>query len=318
MRNSKHIMLILCFIISLGVNSCIDERDNCPNNNLMHVVIIAETEETRAATYQQTINNSQLYVFDDNGNYVTSATKGKYTSGQEYKFSFNIDPERNYHLALWTNLGNEYIPNYTPEQCKTEKPNKIDMQLRFHYPPNKVVTEDIADLHFAFINNAYVKADVENVFKLPLILYTNIIDVKVKGLPQPEANYDLEINDNNARHTFTHQFANSDPNQGMFTYKRKGKLKDGVISGTFKTLRLADGRSPRLSLSTTNSDGTTEVLFAGNLIEMIKKAYPAQTDYSNFFDQTHVFDITLDFDVDLGVTVTINGWQFKHQSQIIG
>lgn len=323
MIKSNYILLILCFAIGLGFSSCIKEGrgENCLSH-LVRVIVIADAYIVRNSTpvtYPQSIENSTLYVFDDNGKYVTSVNNGRYIPGRKYEFLLDIDVEKNYQLALWTNLGKDYFPNYSIEQCEKEKYNKELLELRFRYPENKEVSHDIDDLHFAFTNNAYVQRGVENIFKIPLIPYTNKINITVKGLPETSLNYLFAIEDDNSHYTFTHNFVNHSPENRMFTYKRTAKFEKGEVSATLKTLRLANERSPRiLFASLDDNDAVLERLFSEDLITMIKESHPKQIDYNTFFDETHVFDIVLQFNSNLEVGVTINGWTVNHQSLVIG
>jgi hypothetical protein len=78
------------------------------------------------------------------------------------------------------------------------------------------------------------------------------------------------------------------------------------MSASIKTLALGDDRHPRFVF---RNDTTGELLFAGDLVGMILNAYAAGGQTVDF-DTTFTYDIELSFNNELGVSVTINGWEF--------
>lgn len=289
------LMTALTALLLTGTGSCIkDDLSGCPDDRV-RVQIMLDIETTRGTTAENyQIDAVQLYVFDAQGAFVTTTTGGAYTPDEDYFLYPEIEPG-DYRFVVWTNVGDHY-------KTSGASASLSELQLYLDHAADACVRTDIPDLHHGILNDAEVVKNRINHFTIVLSPNTNRINVRVEGLPATADDYGFTITDDNGRYNFDNSFGLC----AVLQYIRTSNFATGQLGTSIKVLRLTDDRTPAFAFV---NDTTGEMLFADNLIDMIRRAY-AVAGITVDFDTTHTFDIVLKFDTQMRVTVSVNGWNY--------
>jgi len=290
-----------------GLMSCIkDSLDGCLYPSSGNTRLIVKLDNTANADQYQ-IDSTYVYVFDANGRFVTSATGGAYDPTKTYEFFFNLE-NGDYHFIVWANPGDVYNSGNTFEQCEEQGLTMSDLIYYMNVNGADVLTQTIPDLLYG-AKEQDILEDQENIVTVYMIPQTYRINVKVLGLPITTDEFRFTITDNNSHYNFDNSIV---PNIDDFTYIRDAyQQEDEELNVSFKVLRLEDDRSPDFLFMNSTEH---EVLFHDNLVEVIRRAYRQSGQVLNF-NRIHTFNIVLTFDIRMGMSVTINGWQYNHQLQ---
>ncbi|EYA63883.1 fimbrillin-A associated anchor s Mfa1 and Mfa2 family protein [Bacteroides fragilis str. S23L24] len=214
--------------------------------------------------------------------------------------------QKPYDFVAWVNSTGEHFSAPVFEDYPNTKPHHDVATLQFSVPENDEVRFTLPRLmHGAAYAYDLAQTDV---VKIPLVQNTNYINFTAEGLPVTTDTYEFEVKDNNGAYTFDNGFDACRP----FRYLSDATFgSDTKLTAQMNTLRLAEGRTPVFMFrnATTGktlypSTDTQET----NLVKLIQKAYEGKTID---FDRKHTFDIRLKFDTNLGVTVSIDGWEGK-------
>lgn len=293
------LLLIAAWAASVALASCMTENmDDCPQVNSVMVVVIAHDDEAaigRAGT--QTIENTYIYVFDENYNYYALFTGGKYTYGERYETLLDLDPGT-YHFVVWTNIGQTYGTTqiYGPGDPAAQ------MVVTFNYPSTGIVDDDIPDLHHGMYTRAEVLAGTDNEFIVVIYPHTYRVNFTVEGLPEGNSDYGFTIEDNNTYYTFGNELIEQ---ADRFSYVRTSRFTAGELGASMNVLHLADGRQPWFTFTQ-----DAAALYDNDLIEMIYEAHSG-TGITVDFDTMFEFDLVLNFSAGLDVTVTLKGWDYS-------
>jgi len=293
-----------------GLMSCIkDSLDGClyPGGSNVRLIVKLDNAATSlsddSGEYQ--IDSTYVYVFDTNGRFVTSATGGAYDPNKTYEFYFSLE-SGNYHFIVWANPGDVYNTNYSFEQCEAQGLTMNDLIYYMDVDAENALTQDIPALLYG-AKGQEIFDEQENLVTVYMIPQTYRINVKVIGLPQTTDEFEFSITDNNSHYKFDNSII---PDIDDFTYIRNAsQLDDEELNVSFRVLRLEDDRTPGF-LFRNSTEG--ETLFNDNLVDVIRRAYEQSGQVLNF-DRVHTFNIVLTFDIRMGMSVTINGWEYYRQ-----
>ena len=298
--------MLLAFVLA-GFTSCVrstlyDCVDSRGNVRLtVNLDIDAVSRSNASGGY--TIDCAHVYVFDSNNTFVDSRQGGSYAPGG-YEFFFNLDPG-NYHFVAWTNQGEIYKINKTIEECE-QNGHSLDELFFYldHEPSSGVLTSDIPDLLHGIKKGEIIISDRNNHIDLLITPNTYTINIKVKGLPETPDVFDFTITDNNSHYTFDNNIIDQ---KDDFQHTRICRQVGGELNNSIKTLQITRERSPRFTF--TNAT-TSEILYDHCLVETILNAYETASEPVDF-DKIHTFDIVLTYDVNMSVTVSVNGWNYQ-------
>lgn len=282
----------------LSLQSCLkDDRNDCAED-VPNLRILIETLEgiSRAGSEHYNIDNVFLYIFDMQERYVGTWQGGAYTPGQEYAVELEIDPGI-YHFIAWTNQNISYAPSGDPGSAD-------ELIVGLQYPEDGKITDDMADLHHGMLTDAHVVANRNNEFTITIKPDTYRLNFTVGGIPASGDDYSFTVKDNNTHYLFDNSIV-----EGMneVEYTRTARFADGLLKASMKVLRLTEDRTPLFDFMDLTTD---ESLYSGDLVQMIKKAY-ADSGQRVDFDREFEFDIKLEFDENLGLTVSVNGWDYN-------
>jgi Protein of unknown function (DUF1812). len=303
MKNTYSVSKLLMSLlgIMLAVQSCIKpDMDDCDPHNVK-VVIQSHTEASRSVADPE-IENATLYLFDQSGVFVDAATFSSYTPGRPYEAEFNLAPGF-YKFVVWTNTGQTYTTTHSVEDCHGQKPQWNDMTLAFNYTAGSSITEDLPDLHHGHLAGAEVKTNTNHLFPITLIPNTYRVNFIVKGLTATTDDYAFEVRDDNSHYDFENSII---AGKDEFCHLRNTRFSDDELAASMTVLRLTDGRAPQFDFTNTT---TSETLYSADLVDMIRRAYQKAGQTLDFNTQFE-FTLILRFDAQLGVTVSIPGWDY--------
>jgi hypothetical protein len=129
------------------------------------------------------------------------------------------------------------------------------------------------------------------------------INVTAKGLVHNSDIWEVSIYKETSHFLFNHNFF---PSDGKHHHLRSGALTgQGQFDASIRILSPGATGDPLLVLRNAT---TGEVRYNRSLVDTIIDAY-AKNGQTVDFEHTYYYDIVLDFDVSLGVTVSVNGWE---------
>jgi hypothetical protein len=310
--------LALVGLVLTGAWSCIDEEPGLcvdPRGNV-RLTVNLDTEitvtrtpgapgATRADDPAYHINHLHVYVFDADERYVAFIEGGEYT-GQTYEFFLNL-PAGDYHFVAWTNPGDVYKTNFDPAEPESVTRAMSDMHFYLDHG-GETLTEHLPDLLHGIARDMSVEENRDNHIDVAMASNNYMINMKLKGLPPTADEFEFAITDNNSHYTFDNTLI---AGQDDFTHSRASFYYKGEATSSIKTLTLSEDRDPQFTVTRKNATGAIpdEVLFDQSLTQTIIDAYGG-SNQSVDFAATHTYDIVLSFDVNMDLTVSVNGWEY--------
>ncbi len=314
---------VLCFVplrlwlslvaaVSMSATTgCVAESEEDCGNVRLTVSIVAESDVTRTEIDGFGIECVQLYVFDTEGRYVTSAERGEVNgTGDEYEFRLTLS-SGDYDFVVWTNMGEHYRVRQTVEELESDgfTMNDLELWLDHHNLP---ITDTIPHLLHGITHHRHILEEVDNHVEVEIIPKTYTVNLTALNLPRGDDPYTFTITDNNSHYTFEGDIIEDKP---LFTHSRSGTAQEGKFDSSIRTLTLSADRHPRFSF--TNAI-TGDVMYDADLIHTITRAYRAATSRAVDFSNTYTYDIVLTFDaVKMEFTVTVNGWEYDEQGKVL-
>lgn len=305
----------------LSLSSCIrDGLEECPVVNQSVSVSFTYGKDTHYHNPldMDEIKKAILYIYDEKDDYITEWSLDYPVLNKEYDTGLTLNPGL-YNLVVWFNPDTPYqvIPVTDPPQ-QTGKTCRSESQLMLIVPDDGCINNVLPPLLHGSVCDAEINEASVNRFTIPMTLNNNIINLTVNGLPVNDHTYGFTISDNNGHYTFDNDFVHCDNFDYVATMKFPALTKavtNSTLNTSLTVLKLAAGRNVLITLQNQTTgqqlypvnDGQT-----ANLIDLILKADP-----NNDFELTNVYDITLDFNADLTVTITINGWRIKESDNEI-
>ena len=298
-----YIGILVC--TSIFASSCIKEDlSSCPERFVIdglvvpHFVIVP-VAGSNPAIVDDSLYTGQVYVYDEQGNFVaTYQIPGRPQLNKTYTPDWGL-PAGNYTYATWLNNNQSFQvdPSVVGQSVQSQT------LLQLIIPQTKVVnnTGNIPFLCYGHLNNEYLDSTKSNLITIPVMQYTNRINLKVTGLSNtPGSDYTFSIRDNNESYGFDGAFASTD----YFTYSTTNQANGDVLNASLNVLKLAGNRPNPTVVITNNTTGET---FSAGLIQLILASNP-----NNDFDKTHVYNITMTnpfgSEMDIPFTITINDW----------
>ena len=302
----RSIFITLLVGMLSSLNSCIKEDlSECPDG--VRIIVKTDTE-----TYQHSpdrynnIENVTIYVFDENNRFVTAWEGGAYTHGNVYAVTLPLEKGK-YKFVAWTNQGEIYKISHSIIQCQQTKPLLSELYLYVDYPQDKYIRDIIPDLHYGDLSDIVVGNARNNEHTIILKPNTYKLNFAVQGLPVDTDQYGFQVKDNNSHYGFDNSILSG---KEEFNYIRTTGFAAGELKESLIELKLDHGRNTVFTFSNVTKN---EVLYSGSLIGMINRAYTVggqAVDFSKIYE----FDITLSFDSNMNVSISINGWDYQVQS----
>lgn len=268
--------------------------------------------------YDFKVENVDMYVFSESDGKYVDGYKQLYNTASGTEFFFNLAPGK-YRFVTWVNHEDPYKVSYSHEQCLSKGLTYREMMLYFESGSDKTVRNNMPDLLFGHITDAEVEIAQNEYFVVEAIPYTNIINLTAEGLPETAGNYTLSVIDDNSHYTFDNNYMPEDiTKERMFTYVRAFAADShDKYAASMKLLRLTD---PELYTDKMNpviriTDlSTSNVVYEKDLIHIIKTSYSNNSQVLDF-DKESVFNIALQFDMNMEATISVNGWNIINQPE---
>ena len=289
------------------LSSCIKENmSDCPEEIRIYFDVA-----TRPDIQIKEIDKMNLYVFSDKGDYL-----GEYSDDNIRVFDagYHINCSDlvpgNYHFVAWAGK-HERDYSVMPEPFIKGKTRLYEALLILKHSDG-IVINNIHHLFHAKMS-ATVTRKKEQAFFMPLVQHSNTINIYTEGFPVNDYSYIFEITDRNGEYKFDRSFAKTHTDLTYLSDCQKDE--NNQLFSTLNVMRLSEDRNtPRLRIynKTTGATLYPVGMQSGNLIELIKSAYP-----NNDFETTHNYDILFCFngetETDMSVTIFINGWMVREQ-----
>ena len=321
------LLIAILLVHGLLVTSCLKENlSDCPEEIRVYFDISTRTGDDIDPT---NVDRMDFYVFDHKGKYLC-----EYIDPEIHHFDpdYYIDcsdllPGK-YRFVAWGGMDREF---YSTEPVLFEKgKTTFNEALLMLNHSDEIVSKPV---HHLFHSDLPVTVSTSRIqhFLMPLTQQTNTIEIRTLGFrTESERNYIFVIEDNDCTYQFDAVFAkcsqkkfNLSEEPDNFKYETTC-IKDASkqLHATLNVVRLAYNRHrPQLRLY----DQTADVILypaggqSGDLIDLIIRAIP-----DNNFDTTNHYEIVLTFTdsgegypTRLPVTIHINGWELKEESNII-
>jgi len=323
MKKNQHFIIlksVFFAVVLMGISSCVkSDYDECvnPNGNVRLTLSLSGDIASRSSSLDRyQINSTNIYVFDAvTGEYVTSTVGGAYTPNIVYEVYFDLRKSGQYDFIVWTNLGEVYKTNVSITDMETTHPYVGNVELFMDYS-SVIPGTSIPDLLYgtpvdAQGNPASVNiiGNRDNHVEVILIPDVHDINIKVTGMPSTADNFEFSIVDRAS----SFEFSDNSTITGTedIKYLRTCTQSGGELNSTIKVLRLEENRSADFVFKNTT---TGELLFSGNLIEVIRNAYINGGQPAPDFSMVYTFSIVFNYNTTLGMTVTINGWEYKPET----
>ena len=307
-------------VIIAGLSSCIkSDYDECvnPNGNVRLTLSLSEDIASRSSSLDRyQISSTNIYVFDAvTGDYVTSAVGGAYIPNNVYEVYFDLRKSGQYDFIVWTNLGEVYKTNVSITDLETTNPYVGNVELFMDYGSVNPGT-DIPDLLYGTPVDAQgnpvsvnIIGNRDNHVEVVLIPDVHDVNIKVTGMPSTTDNFEFSIVDRAS----SFEFSDNSTITGTedIKYLRTCTQSSGELNTSLKVLRLEENRVSEFVFRNVT---TGEILFSGNLINVIRNAYINAGQPAPDFNVVYTFSIVFSYNTNLGMTVTINGWEYKPET----
>jgi hypothetical protein len=305
--NGTIIRLTLAAAIALGLSSCYKEdMTDCvdPRGNVHISLSLEKGVESRGEELGDfDISGARVWAFDAEGKMVSFVPAEQNADGR-YEAWMNL-PSGIYNFVAWTGNGTVYKVADTSGVMD-------EMVLYFDHSYDAAITETIPDLLYGNVNGRVVKTAVNNEIVLEMDPDTYNINVTAKGLDRDSDIWEVSIYKKGTHFLFDHNLFLDD---GVFRHLRSGVLTDdGRFDASIRIVAPGADGDPQLILRNAT---TGEMRYDRSLVETIIDAYAANRQTVDF-EHTYTYDIVLTFDASLGITVSVNGWEYNTEPTDLG
>lgn len=309
-------LILLVAAAGMMLSSCVKEDlTDCPPVNNVRLLIQTQADATgNSPVYSDVrIDSVSVYIFDAEGRFVDLWSGGPYTNGEDYYADLQLEPGE-YRFAVVTNPGDMNVMEYTLEELRELRPTIDEIEMSIGVPADGRIDGDIPDLYVGTLDNTVVTGEQQT---LTAIIYPQLYHVNftITGLPE-DVEYSLTVSDQDFMRTLENALtATSDDLSYWRICDHITTTQRTWMEATMEMYNLSDDKQMPLVLTNT---ATGEVIFSGDLIEMIKNAYSSSGGGTVDFGTTFEFDIELNFDMNstkLQVEITVNGWTYQEDVQ---
>jgi hypothetical protein len=290
---------MLSAAIVLCLSACVkEEMIDCadPRGNVHLLLRPTEDMKTRGDELGDfDITDARVWAFDADGRLV-SVTPAERTPDGQYEAWMDL-PSGNYDFVAWTGNGTAYKVAGTGDMMDK-------MELYLDRPYDAPITGMIPDLLYGNVKGRDILANTNNSIEVGMNLDTYEINVTAKGLERGSDIWETSIYKNGTHFLFDHTILQDN---GVFRHIRSGKLTDsGSLDASIRIIAPGEEGVPKLLLRNTS---TGEVRYDRSLVDTIMEAY-AKNGQTVDLEHTYTYDIVLTFEGSMGVTVSVNGWEY--------
>lgn len=286
----------------------------CTNELLVECEITSEfTFDFRANTdhvdkFPDEVSQIDLYAFDARGLYVGSFHSEKIIDGKTFRVPILLKPGE-YSFVAWGGNKDSYLVGEAIDATKIN--DLIVGQTRFEDArlviknEDRIVTERPDDLFYGILSDVTITSGSAH-HHISLVKNTNTLNITMKGLDQFQSkalypNVELYCLGTNGKLKFDNTVSEQARQIIYIPYSREVNGSNLLVNVT--TLKLQTDIESRLVVTHGEID---EPLLNVDLVEQILKLPTVNTDMDLLLNDT--YDIVIEFDAALGVSVTINGY----------
>jgi len=303
------------------LSACIrEDMKDCPPKRNVRLFIVTDTEvppplPNGRMTYldRYVIDSVSVYVFDESERFFMLLSGGFYTMGNHalgktYELPIWLE-DGTYHFVAWTNQGGIYKTNFeTKDDLYRDMPHMGAIHMRLDFPTNaREIRTDIPDLHHGMTRDQQIiERKKDNTVTVVVSPNTYKVNFTVKGLGATGNEFDFSVTDRNGHSRGMNNVIT--PGGGDFHYIRTCNATTGEMNVSMIMLNLSSVKNMPFTLT---NETTHEGLFSGDLINLIVQSYQnagQALDFSKIFE----FDIVLTYIANVGVTVTVNTWNYSN------
>jgi hypothetical protein len=207
-------------------------------------------------------------------------------------------PSGNYNFVVWTGNGSVY---------KVADTSGIldEMVLFLDHSYDDPITRMLPDLLYGNAKGRAIDALVNNDVEIAMIPDTYNVNVTARGLERDSDIWEVSIYKNGTFFLFDHKIF---LDERVFRHLRSGLLTgDGLFNASMRIVAPGADGDPQLVF---RNASTGEVRYDRSLVKTIIDAYAANGQTVDF-EHTYTYDVVLTFDVSMGVTVSVNGWEYN-------
>ncbi len=287
MKRPYNILLWPALCVLLLMQGCLKEDlADCPPG--ITVRLYHDAVAGSAAT-----DHATLFVFDENGLFVdVYENRAAAFGNDEYTMTLPLEKGK-YAFAGFRGMYGCY--SVVPAQFVKGVTTFSEAVFRLNCAADNTVRESPHCLFSGLLATAEVTGRSGH-FDVYMERNTNIINLRTEGLEPSSDNYTLSISDNNSHYGFGNDFASCPTLDYIAGCEKDGQ---GQLSASLTVMRLAANRHP---VFTVYNDSRQRNLYQADLMELIMRIPGIN------LTARHEFDILLLFDVNMDVTVQINGW----------
>lgn len=293
------LLLFILSVFTLLLNSCIGRGEENPCPSGVYLQLSYAERPGYPLIEIEDINRLDVFVYNEEGIFLRRVNMSDMVQEDAHTLYFDL-PTGAYHFILWTGAKDEF---YTFSQVTPNENRITEGLLTLKRTADNLVPEPPSALRYSRRNGITIDAEQQIRLTLPMQRYTSNIRILMRGLPDDGENHSFTITDNNG----TARIADLAfmPDETITYLPRPTSLTrqepSSTLMGIFTVMRLAQGRSPLLTLYQ-----NTEVRAQWNLIEELIGKYPeAGFGYGNDYEIIFTF-------ADNGYiafSITINGWE---------
>ena len=336
MKLFKHIVWLSAALCGVALTGC-DLREDlteCP----VEMRLTFKFSRHGEALLGREVPSLSVFAFDGDDRFVGRWDEMDFNAiTADYTMTLPLDPDT-YRFVVWGGLvddnfylsspgkGHGYV--LTPEAGQTpfdEFAVRIARNTRNHYTGLLHFVDAVPGaLFFGSTPKTDLSGTRQNV-DIELVKYSNTINLTVTGLPAAEGtragsfpHIDVNLHSPNGGYHFSGAIA-SDRARLTWPQRNSDHGPDGALTSTIQTLRPVFGNEHTLEFYNTD---TGEVIYSADLLDdIIRKTEDAGGkpiyNTQEAVDAEDTYDITIDLSgqgsdptqTQVGVTVTVNGWQ---------
>lgn len=295
---------------------CTNERlINCDITGEFTFDFIANTDQVDK--FPDEVSQIDLYAFDAQGLYVGSFHAEKISDGKTFRLPILLQPGV-YSFVVWGGSKDSYVVGEVADTTTINdlivgKTRFEDARLAIKNE-DRVVSDRPDDLFYGILSGVKI-TNASAHHHISLVKNTNTLNITLKGLDgllgkalYPDV--DLYCLGTNGKLKFDNNVSEQARQIVYIPYTREIDQTDLFVQVT--TLNLQTDVQARLVVKHNQID---DLLLNVDLVEQILKLPTVNTDLDLLLNDT--YDIVLEFDALLGVSVTINGYVINNSDNEI-
>lgn len=312
-RRTLHILTaVLAIFLQGGCDIITEDLQPCAN----YLAFRYDYNLLYADAFPTQVKRIDVYVFTEEGSFVTRFHEERDSFGQDYRMPCNL-PAGKYHLVVWAGLYDRSY-EFLPEVKRLE-----ELTVKMHRQPGGVQQQNLDALWHGEVTAEFTDHEIRTV-TIPLVKDTNRFRIVVQGaadLGLEKESLSFSITDANGHLNYDNSLLPDEELTYRPYYQEKADLGDDegamdAVVAEMNTLRLLADRKPRLIIE--NEDGrklvNIDLIHYLLLTKMEGHPIPAQEYLDRQDEYAMIFFLNKDaLGNYLLVKIQINDWVLRPQ-----